>query len=71
MEEFDSYISQFIKQVRDNVDAACFLALESGTKGVKVTTNLGDGSITVEITEDVPFGEIHHHEMCMTFAPFE
>lgn len=61
LDDFDQYISKFAKSVLEQVDAACLLALESGKCGVKVITSVSDGSMVIQVTEEVPFGEIHYH----------
>jgi hypothetical protein len=58
--EFNSYVDQYVAQVRARIDEVCARALLGGKYGVKVTTYLGDGSIQIEVSEDVPFGEIHY-----------
>lgn len=70
-EELDSYVTQFLNRVRERLDMVCRVALEEGKHGVKVTINHGDGSIQFEVSEDVPFGEIHYHTELGNFGEFE
>lgn len=51
------------EQARRNhaaIEQACEAALQGGRAGVCVTRN-GNGTVTVEVCLDVPFGTIHEH----------
>lgn len=69
--EFDAYTTQYLNQVRERLDYVCLQAMQGGKHGVKVTTNQSDGSILMEVSEDVPFGEIHYHTELGNFGGFE
>jgi hypothetical protein len=70
LEGFDTYISQFQQKIVNMINVACKQALESGQFGVRVTTKLSDGNIMVEVTDEVPFGEIHYVNETGPFAQF-
>lgn len=72
-DELESYLNQYVRRVKERVDEACMRALIGGKHGVKVTTNLTDGSILIEVSEEVPFGEIQYHTELGTdglFGPY-
>lgn len=60
-ELIDQHVNGFAKKIRDLIEDACVRALLSNQYGVKVVTNLGSGAVTIETTNEVPFGEIHYH----------
>ena len=60
-EELDTYLNQFARRVRERLDAVSHRALSEGKHGVKVTNYIGDGSMLMEVSEEVPFGEIHYY----------
>lgn len=69
--ELDSYVTQYMNRVRERLDYVCLQALQGGKHGVKVTTNHGDNTMLIEVSEDVPFGEIHYHVEIGNFGGFE
>lgn len=60
-DELDSLMNRVAVNIKDKLDAICLQALQGGKYGVKVTTYLHDGSMLMEVSPDVPFGEIHYH----------
>lgn len=60
-DELDSLMNRFAENIREKLDYVCLQALQGGKHGVKVTTYLSDGSMLMEVSPDVPFGEIHYH----------
>lgn len=66
-DQLDNYIREFSKKLNDQIEAACEKALASGKDGVRVTHSswensytTGENTYTVEVTSEVPFGEIHY-----------
>lgn len=58
--ELDEYLLNFKKRIQERLDAVCHRALSEGKHGVKVTTYTSDGSMMIEVSEEVPFGEIYY-----------
>jgi hypothetical protein len=57
-DELDTFLHRHAVNVANKLDEICREAIAGG----KVTTYLRDGSMLMEVSPDVPFGEIHYHQ---------
>lgn len=58
--ELERIVRERQQLLRAKIDDACRRALESGTDGVRVTTYDFSNNVMIQITTEVPFGEIEY-----------
>lgn len=57
----DRYRDEFNRRAKEKLDAVCRRAQEEGKHGVKVTSYFENESILIEVSDEVPFGEVQYH----------
>lgn len=68
--DLNSAIQEVTRDMTRKIDAACVVAQEKNC-GVKVTMYYNTAEMVIEVTDEVPAGEIHYHDKICSEGEFE